>query len=126
MKCKCGSKAAELCCPADGDIRKKWLIKLQKEHDSISKTAREIAGNSKIFSNPERVEIMLMLEDREHCMDEMAKKLNIPKPALSYHLGLLKKNSLICVKKRSKFAYYSLSRDGFCFLDSIKRICGDH
>jgi DNA-binding transcriptional ArsR family regulator len=104
--CKCESKAAELCCPGDGDIRKKWLVKLEKEHSSIRQASKEIAGKSKIFSNTDRVEILLMLEQREHCMDEIAKKLKIPKPSLSYHLGLLKKKGLICVRKRSRFAFY--------------------
>jgi len=121
-KCKCESKAAELCCPGDENIRKKWLMKLESEHISLRRASKEIAGKSKIFSNPERVEILLMLEQREHCLDEMAKKLNIPKPALSYHLGLLRKHDMICVIKRSRFAFYSLSRNGIKFLGLIKGI----
>jgi len=123
-KCKCESKAAELCCPGDENIRKKWLMKLENEHSSIRCASREIAGKSKIFSNPERVEIMLMLGQREHCLDEMAKKLKIAKPALSYHLGLLRKQDMICVIKRSRFAFYSLSRNGIKFLGLIKGIYG--
>lgn len=123
-KCKCKSKAAELCCPGDENIRKKWLMKLESEHISLRRASREIAGKSKIFSNPERVEIMLMLGQREHCLDEMAKKLKIPKPALSYHLGLLRKQDMICVIKRSRFAFYSLSLYGIKFLGLIKGIYG--
>jgi len=63
-----------------------------------------------------------MLEQREHCLDEMAKKLKIPKPALSYHLGLLRKQDMICVIKRSRFAFYSLSSNGIKFLGLIKGI----
>lgn len=120
-KCKRESRDAELCCPGDGDIRKNWLIKLEKEHSTIKHTSREIAAKSKIFSNRERVEILLMLEQREHCMDEIAKKLKIPKPALSYHLGLLRKKELVCVRKRSRFAFYSLSSDGVNNLLNLKR-----
>jgi len=111
-QCSCTSKTSEICCPGDGSIRKVWLSMLEKEHSQLQRASKKIASKFKIFSNPQRVEILLMLKQREHCMDEMAKKLKIPKPALSYHLGLLKKQGLICVKKRSKFAFYSLSHSG--------------
>jgi DNA-binding transcriptional ArsR family regulator len=53
-----------------------------------------------------------MFEQREHCMDEIAKKLKAKKSAVSYHLGLLKKHGMICKIKRSRFAFYSLSSEG--------------
>lgn len=111
-QCICESKTAELCCPGDEKIREKWLVKLKKEHSSIKHTSKTIAGKLKIFSNPIRLEILLMLEQRENCMEEIARKLMIPKPALSYHLKLLKNKGMICVIKRSRFAFYSLSSDG--------------
>jgi len=54
-------------------------------------------------------ELKEMLEQREHCMDEIARKLKVRKSAASYHLGLLKKHGMICMKKRSRFAFYALS-----------------
>ena len=45
-------------------------------------------------------------------MDEMAKKMKIQKSAISYHLALLKDNDMVCVKKRSRFAFYALSQSG--------------
>jgi len=53
-----------------------------------------------------------MLEQREHCMDEMARKLKAQKSAVSYHLGMLEKHGMICKIKRSRFAFYSLSQQG--------------
>ena len=111
-KCLCESKPLDMCCPGDEKLRKKWLLDIEKEHESIRFSSKKVADKLKIISNPERVEILLMLLQREHCMDEMARKLRTPKPALSYHLGLLRKHGLICVKKRSRYAYYSLSDDG--------------
>jgi ArsR family transcriptional regulator len=121
-QCPCTSRTSEICCPGDGSLRKEWLARLEKEHSQLRRTSKKIAGKFKIFSNPQRVEILLMLKQREHCMDEMAKKLNIPKPALSYHLGLLRKHGLICVKKRSRFAFYSLSHSGNVSLDIFNSI----
>ena len=108
----CDSKSAVLCCPGDKKLRKEWLFTLEKEHESLRASSDEIAGKFKILSNSDRVEILLMLEQREHCMDEIAKKLKTRKSAASYHLGLLKKHDMICIKKRSRFAYYALSRVG--------------
>ena len=101
------------CCPADERLRKEWLNSLEREHESLRATSNEIAGKFKILSNSDRIEILLMLEQREHCMDEIARKLKVQKSAVSYHLGLLKKHGLICIKKRSRFAFYALS--GICF-----------
>jgi len=103
-------------------MRKEWLSRLEKEHSQLRHTSKKIAGKFKIFSNPQRIEILLMLKQREHCMDEMAKKLNIPKPALSYHLGLLRKHDFICLKKRSRFAFYSLSYSGNVSIDIFNSI----
>ena len=116
--CLYDSKSLGLCCPADERLRKVWLHSLEKEHESLRATSNEIAGKFKILSNSDRIEILLMLEQREHCMDEIARKLKVQKSAVSYHLGLLKKQGLICIKKRSRFAFYALSHDGKNVIDS--------
>lgn len=111
-KCLCESKTAGICCPGDKKFRKEWLLNLENEHDSVRHTSKEIVGKLKLLSNSHRIEILLMLEQREHCMDEIARKLKVRKSAVSYHLGLLKKHGMICIKKRSRFAYYALSQEG--------------
>ncbi len=121
-KCLCESKTSDLCCPADRKLRREWLLRLEKEHRYLKHPSGEIARKLKLFSNPDRVETLLMLEQREHCMDEIARKLGVRKSAISYHLGLLQKHGMICVKKRSRFAFYSLSSDGkkvMAILDGI-------
>jgi hypothetical protein len=69
-QCPCTSNNSKMCCPGDGSIRKVWLLRLEKEHSQLRRTSKKIAGKLKIFSNPKRVEILLMLKQREHCMDE--------------------------------------------------------
>ncbi|HMB45336.1 MAG TPA: metalloregulator ArsR/SmtB family transcription factor [Candidatus Methanoperedens sp.] len=111
-QCQCESKTAELCCPGDENIRKEWLMGLEKEHNPVRHTSKEIVKKLKLLSNSHRIEILLMLEQREHCMDEIARKLKAKKSAVSYHLGLLKKHGMICKIKHSRFAFYSLSQEG--------------
>jgi ArsR family transcriptional regulator len=111
-QCKCESKTAEVCCPSDEKLRKEWLMNLEKEHKPVRHASREIVRKLKLLSNSYRIEILLMLEQREHCMDEIAKKLMAEKSAVSYHLGLLTKHGMICKIKRTRFAFYSLSQEG--------------
>jgi ArsR family transcriptional regulator len=119
-KCPCESKPAELCCPGDEKLRKDWLLNLENEHKPLRQASKEIAKKLKLLSNSGRLEILLMLEQREHCMDEMARKLKSKKPAISYHLSLLKKHDMICVKKRSRFTFYSLSQSGKKAIAALK------
>lgn len=109
---QCESKTAEICCPGDKNLRKEWLLGLEKDHKPVRHTSKEIVKKLKLLSNSHRIEILLMLEQREHCMDEIARKLKAQKSAVSYHLGLLEKYGIICKIKRSRFAFYSLSQEG--------------
>ena len=121
-RCPCEPQPAEICCPCDEELRKEWLLKLEKEHKYLRNTSKEIARKLRIISNSNRVEILLMLEQREHCMDEIARKLKTRKSAISYHLGLLKKYGIISVKNRSRFAFYSLSKEGMWALETFVNI----
>jgi ArsR family transcriptional regulator len=111
-QCQCESKTAEVCCPSDENLRKEWLLNLEKDHKPVRHASKEIVRKLKLLSNSHRIEILLMLEQREHCMDEMARKLKAQKSAVSYHLKILEKHSMICKIKRSRFAFYSLSQEG--------------
>ena len=119
-KCSCASKTVEICCPGDGKLRKEWLLNLEKEHESVRQTSREIVRRLKLLSNFHRIEILLMLEQREHCMDEIARKLKAQKSAVSYHLGMLERCGLVCKIKRSRFAFYSLSQVGKSMLSIFR------
>ncbi len=119
--CICESKPSDLCCPGDEKLRKAWLIALENEYESIKKNSEEITVKFKLLSHPDRVKILLMLEQREHCVCEITKKLNVPKSALSYHLGLLKKYGIVCAKKRSRFSFYTLSHTGKNMLALFQR-----
>lgn len=110
--CKCESKPTKLCCPRDKELRKNWLSNLEKEHKDLRNKSCRITEKLKIVSNNDRLEILLMLLLREHCVDEMVRKLHTKKSAISYHLGILTKYNMICLKKRSSFAFYSLSQEG--------------
>jgi ArsR family transcriptional regulator len=109
---KCASKDSQLCCPADSELRKNWLDVLEKEHEPLRQASKDIANNLKLLSNPTRVEILLMLKTREHCLDEMSRKMKLRKSAISYHLSFLNRRGMICKNRRSRFSFYSLTQKG--------------
>ncbi|HEX7627874.1 MAG TPA: metalloregulator ArsR/SmtB family transcription factor [Candidatus Methanoperedens sp.] len=120
-KCLCASKTTEMCCPGDEKLRKVWLLDLEKEHDPLRKSSKEIVRKLKLLANSYRIEILLMLLQREHCMDEMSRKLKAKKSAVSYHLMMLEKNGMIYKIKRSRFAFYSLSKEGEKMLSLFRK-----
>jgi ArsR family transcriptional regulator len=121
-QCQCESKTAEICCPSDEKLRKEWLLDLEREYESVRHISKEIVRKLKLLSNSHRIEILLMLEQREHCMDEMARKLKAQKSAVSYHLEMLEKHGMICKIKRSRFAFYSLSKEGERTLSIFRKL----
>ncbi len=120
-KCRCESIPVELCCPVDENLRKKWLCNLEKEHKPLRQTSLRITKKLKLLANSDRMQILLMLSLREHCMEEISRKLKARKSAISYHLGLLKKYGLICIKKRSRFAFYSISHSGRMAISAFEK-----
>ena len=112
LQCECASKDSQLCCPTDGELRENWLSSLEEEHEPLRQASKDIANNLKLLSNPKRVEILLMLKIREHCLDEMSRKMKLQKSAISYHLNFLNGQGMICKNRRSRFSFYSLTKEG--------------
>ena len=111
-----------MCCPGEKELRNEWLQKLEKEHGFLTNKSKEIARNLKVLSNSDRIEILLMLDQREHCLDEISRKLKARKSAVSYHIGLLKKCGFICIKNRTRYAFYSLSNNGKMAIEKLSKI----
>jgi hypothetical protein len=41
-QCQCESKTAELCCPGDENLRKVWLLDMEKDHKPVRHASKEI------------------------------------------------------------------------------------
>lgn len=84
------SKPSNICCPKDKKFKEQWIKKLKSENELLKIEADKLTRTLRIISNHQRLKIFLMLNDREHCLEEMAIKLNIKKSAMFYHTKLLK------------------------------------
>ena len=63
----------------------------------------------KVLSDPQRRDILVMLREGRLSAGEIAERLGISAPALSYHLRLLKGAELVSEYKEKNFVYYELN-----------------
>ncbi len=108
------------CCPKDKTIKKEWTDRLESESDNISKDkAIEISNFCKIFSNPLRVSIALLLNKGDLCVCEIVSVLKEKQNLVSHHLSIMKKNHVISSYNQSKYKYYRIERTAMDFLDTF-------
>tara|TARA_Y100000739_G_C20228747_1_gene293407 strand:- start:239 stop:532 length:294 start_codon:yes stop_codon:yes gene_type:complete len=70
----------------------------------------QTASLLKAIGHPIRVDIILCLsQNRNLTVTELCNNLNIHQPILSLHLGVLRKQRVITVKKAGKKSIYSIS-----------------
>jgi ArsR family transcriptional regulator len=62
-----------------------------------------------VFTNPERIRIMLVLEDGEMSVGDIAQRLQISMPNLSQHLRLMKDRLCLSSRKEGKHVYYRIT-----------------
>ena len=63
----------------------------------------------KAISDPTRREILKLLNDKDLSAGEIAKHLDISKPALTKHLNILREAELVSSEKQGNFVIYSIN-----------------
>jgi len=77
--------------------------------------ARNLANLCRLFrvlSDETRLKLLLTLRGGEQHVTELCKKLRLPQPTVSHHLGLLRVHGLVKNRRKGKLVYYSLERNG--------------
>ncbi|MCL6611144.1 MAG: metalloregulator ArsR/SmtB family transcription factor [Peptococcaceae bacterium] len=69
---------------------------------------RELCGYFSALSDVTRMRIISLLTDHEMCVCELVDRLGMSQPAVSHHLGILRKAGLISNRKKGKWMYYSI------------------
>lgn len=62
----------------------------------------------KVLGDPTRARIVLALDQREVCVNDLAVALDMKKSAISHQLALLKANKIVKSRRDGKNMYYSL------------------
>ena len=98
------------CCPGDCAVRSDWEKELQAEIDYIkTDTFQEANALFKVLSHPLRLQIVMLLLNRDHCVCEIIYVLKEKQNLISYNLGILKEAGIIDSYYRSKHKIYKLN-----------------
>ena len=74
-------------------------------------TLERIAELFKAFGDPTRVQILSLLQQREHCVSDITDAVQISQSAISHQLRILKQMHLIKFRRDGKNILYSLADD---------------
>ena len=65
------------------------------------------------LSNSIRVDILLIISNKNLTAGEIASHFKLEKATISYHLSLLEMSKLITSSRHKNYIYYSINRDTF-------------
>lgn len=74
---------------------------------------KELIPFFKALGDKNRVTILVMLMEREHCVCELMDQLSVSQSTVSHHLKIMKESGLVNERSMGKWNYYSINRDGF-------------
>lgn len=78
----------------------------------------------KILSDPNRLQIINLLSNKEKCGCELLEKFNITQPTLSHHMKVLIDSEIITSRKEANWVYYKLNSEKMKeVVDFLKAIC---
>lgn len=111
------------CCPKDKEINREWITSLESESSNISEDrVIEICNFCKVFSNPLRINIALLLSKRDLCVCEIVSILKEKQNLVSHHLSIMKRYGVIGSYNQSKYKYYKVERAAADFLGNFKGV----
>lgn len=76
----------------------------------------DLAELYKIFGDSTRIRILYALFEKELCVNDIAKSLDMTVSAVSHQLRILKTSRLVKSRREGKSAYYSLSDEHVKFI----------
>lgn len=72
----------------------------------------ELVEMLKALADETRLRVFVSLIGRELCVCELVDALGMNQPAVSHHLGILKRAGLVDARRSGKWMYYSISATG--------------
>lgn len=80
-------------------------------------TPEVIAAGFHALSEPLRIKVIELLQERELCVCELCNSLGISQSKLSFHLKTLKEAGLVSSRQEGRWIYYSLNLPQFLVLE---------
>jgi len=81
------------------------MNKLAQIHDK----AGEVSELLKLMAHADRMVVLCLLSDGEMGVSELREHTQLSQSAFSQHLGVLRKNQLVKVRKESQQVFYSIA-----------------
>jgi len=109
------------CCPADCAVKSDWEQELQSEIDFFQTSKfRDANTVLKVLSHPSRLQILMLLLNRDHCVCELIYVLKDKQNLVSYNLSILKRHKMIESYNRSKHKIYKLNENAISIIKLIR------
>lgn len=91
------------------------------EPEQMIPKAQMVAGQLKLLSNPNRLQIVCKLMDGELSVSELQSELGISQPSLSREIGRLRDSGILTPRREAKSVFYSLTNPAMISL--IEALC---
>lgn len=75
------------------------------------KQIKKSAQRFHVLADPIRLQILLLLKDKEMCVGDLAEVLGANQPTVSYHLKRLHEEGLLKRRTENTWSYYSVCTD---------------
>ncbi|MGB7788995.1 ArsR/SmtB family transcription factor [Methanoregula sp.] len=104
--------ATARCCPADCALRSDWEDELRAEKEMLSgDSVTELLRYMKLLGHPLRLNIVLMLLKRDHCVCEFWHVFEEPQNLISYNLKKLRDGGVVESYYRSNHKIYKIREE---------------
>jgi ArsR family transcriptional regulator, arsenate/arsenite/antimonite-responsive transcriptional repressor len=89
---------------------------------SIQATSSSLTDLLKLIAVPTRLEILLLLDEKSHCVCDIEAHTKLSQSLTSHHLSDLTDADLITSYKQGKFVHYKLTGKGQDLVKNLKTI----
>ncbi|MFA6004971.1 MAG: metalloregulator ArsR/SmtB family transcription factor [Patescibacteria group bacterium] len=87
-----------------------------------SKQVASLTGLLKMVSEESRLKLMCILRQREHCVCEIMKHVDLSQSLISHHLKDLKDAGIVSAEKKGLRVYYALTEKGKHIINSLFKL----
>ena len=82
-----------------------------QEYIPVDEETQDLSEFFKVFSDPTRIKILSILNNRELCVHAISEVIEMQQTAVSHQLKILRQSRLVKYRKEGKHVFYSINDD---------------